>query len=100
MEFNAWRVLAFWFQARSTTDSLSLLTVIMNLDRAKDLSDMMNKLDRRDAPNTDHEMKFEKDDISDKTRQSSTVRHGCRCREQVGWEKRPEQLRESPLHDG
>ena len=29
--FNAWRVLAFWFQARSTNDSMSLLTMIMNL---------------------------------------------------------------------
>ena len=38
---NAWRVLAFWFQARSTNDSMSLLTVIMNLDRVKDLTDMM-----------------------------------------------------------
>ena len=39
--FNAWWVLAF--QARSTNDSMSLLT-----DRAKDLNDMMNKLDRLD----------------------------------------------------
>ena len=44
--FNAWGVLAFWFQARSTNDSMSLLTMIMNPDRAKDLSDIMNKLDR------------------------------------------------------
>ena len=58
---NAWRVLAFWFQARSTNDSMSLL----NPDRAKDLSDMMNKLDRWDALIRDYEMKFEKDDISD-----------------------------------
>ena len=43
---HAWRVLAFWFQARSTNDSMSLLTMITNPDRAKDLSDMMNKLDR------------------------------------------------------
>ena len=49
--FNAWRVLAFWFQARSTNDSMSLLTMIMNPDRAKDLNDMMNKLDRWNAPN-------------------------------------------------
>ena len=33
--FNAWRVLAFWFQARSTNDSMSLLTMIMNPDRAR-----------------------------------------------------------------
>ena len=46
---NAWRVLAYWFQARSTNDSMSLLTMIMNPDRAKDLSDMMNKLDRWDV---------------------------------------------------
>ena len=26
--FNAWRVLAFWFQARSTNDSMSLMTLI------------------------------------------------------------------------
>ena len=44
--FNAWRVLAFWFQATSTNDSVSLLT-IMNPARAKDLSDMRNKLDQR-----------------------------------------------------
>ena len=31
--FNAWRVLAFWFQARSRNDSMSLLTMIMNPDR-------------------------------------------------------------------
>ena len=37
--FNAWRVVAFWFQARSTNDSMSLLTMILNPDRAKDLSD-------------------------------------------------------------
>ena len=43
--FNAWRV-AFWFQARSTNVSVSLLSMIRNPDRAKDLSDMMNKLDR------------------------------------------------------
>ena len=47
--FNAWRVLAFWFQARSTNDSMSLLTMILKHDRAKDLNDMMNKLDRWDA---------------------------------------------------
>ena len=47
--FNAWRVLAFWFQARSTKDSMSLLTMIMNPDRAKDFKDMMKKLDRWDA---------------------------------------------------
>ena len=69
--FNAWRVLAFWFQARSTNDSMSLLTMIMNPDRAKDLNDMMNKLDRWDALIRDYEMKFEKDDISDKMRQAA-----------------------------
>ena len=47
--FNAWRVLAFWFQARSTSDSMSL--------------------HRWDAVIRNHEMKFEKDDISDKMRQ-------------------------------
>ena len=73
---NAWRVLAFWFQARSTNDSMSLLTMIMKPDRAKDLTDMMNKLDRWDAQIRDYEMKFEKDDISDKMR--STVRYGSR----------------------
>ena len=66
--FNAWRWLAFWFQARSTNDSMSLLTMIMNTARAKDRNDMMNKLDRWDALIRDCEMKFEKDDISDKMR--------------------------------
>ena len=61
--FNAWRVLAVWFQARSTNDSTSLLTMIMNPDRA-------NKLDRRDALIRDFEIN-EKDDISDKKRQAA-----------------------------
>ena len=69
--FNAWRVLAFWFQARSTNDSISLLTMIMNPDRAKDLNDMMDKLDRWDALIRDCEMKFKKDDISDRMRQAT-----------------------------
>ena len=69
--FNAWRVFAFWCQARSTNDSMSLLAMIMNPDKAKDLTDMMNKLDHWDAPITDCEMKFEKDDISDKMRQAA-----------------------------
>ena len=68
---NAWRVLAYWFQAISTNDSMSLVTMIMNLDRAKNLSDMMNKLDRWDALIRDYEMKFEEDDISDKMRQTA-----------------------------
>ena len=68
--FNAWRVLAFWFQARSTNDSMSL-TMIMNRNRAKDLNDMMNKHDHWDALIRDYEMKFEKDDISDKIRQAA-----------------------------
>ena len=68
---NVWSVLAFWFQARSTNDSMSLLTMIMNPDRAKDLNDMMNKLDGWDALIRDSEMKFEKDDISDKMRQAA-----------------------------
>ena len=50
---------------------MSLLTMIMNPDRAKDLTDMKNKLDRWDALIRDHEMKFEKDDISDKMRQAA-----------------------------
>ena len=69
--FNAWRVLAFWFQARSTNDSMSLLTMIMNLDRAKDPGDLMNKLDHWDALIRDYGMKFEKDDMSDKMRQAA-----------------------------
>ena len=58
-------------KCRSTNDSISLLTWIMNPDRAKDLTDMMNKLDRWDALIRDHEMKFEKDDISAKMRQAA-----------------------------
>ena len=50
---------------------MSLLTMIMNPDRAKDLNDMMNKLDWWDALIRDYEMKFEKDDISDKMRQAA-----------------------------
>ena len=48
---------------------MSLLTMIMNPDRAKDLNDMMN--DRWDALIRDYEMKFEKGDISDKMRQAA-----------------------------
>ena len=44
--------------------------MIINPDRAKDLTDMMNKLDRWDALIRDYEMKFEKDYISDKMRQA------------------------------
>ena len=47
--FNTGRVLAMCFQDRSTSDSMSLLTMIMNLERVKDFSDMMNTLDRWDA---------------------------------------------------
>ena len=65
--FNARRVLAFW-QARCTNDSVSLLTMIMDPDRAKDLCDMVFKLDRWDASTRDYETEFEKDDISDKMR--------------------------------
>ena len=66
---NAWRVLAFWFQARN--DSMSLLTMIMNPDRVKDFNDMTNKLDRWDALVRDCQMKFEKDDNSDHMRQAA-----------------------------
>ena len=41
------------------------------LGRAKNLSDMMNKLDRWDTPIRDNEKKFEMDDISDKMRQAA-----------------------------
>ena len=57
--FN-WRVLVFWIQARSTIDSMSLLTMILNPDRAKDLSDMTNKLVRWDALIRDFAMKLDK----------------------------------------
>ena len=95
---NAWRVLAFWLQARSTNDSMSLLTMIMNPDRAKDLNDMMNKLDRWDAQIRDYEMKFEKDDIPDKMRRAALF---AMAPEAVveNWKKRLGQPRESPLHD-
>ena len=63
--------MAFGFQARCTNDSMSLLTMVMNTDRAKDVIHMMNKLDRWDALIRDYEMKFEKDDISDKMRQAA-----------------------------
>ena len=59
--------------AASTNDSMSLLTMIMNPDRAKDLNDMVNKLDTWDAPIRDYEMKLQKDDISDKMRQAALV---------------------------
>ena len=50
---------------------MSLLTMMMNPDRAKDLSNMMNKLDWWDALIRDYELKFEKDDIFDKMRQAA-----------------------------
>ena len=52
---------------------MSLLTMIMNPDRAKDLNDMMNKLDWWDALIRNYEMKIEKDDISDKMRQAALL---------------------------
>ena len=66
---GCWRV----FQARSTNDSMSLLTVVMNPDSATGLSDMMNKLDRWDALIGDYEMKFEKDDSCDNVRQAALL---------------------------
>ena len=48
-----------------------LLFLIMNLDRTKDLSNMMKKVARWDALIRDNEMKFEKDHISDKIRQAA-----------------------------
>ena len=45
--------------------------MIMNPDRTKDLSDMMNKLDLWDDLIGGYEMRFEKDDISDKMRQAA-----------------------------
>ena len=50
---------------------MSLLTTIMNPHRAKELSDAINKLDRWVALIRDYEMKFEKDDTSDKMRQAA-----------------------------
>ena len=50
---------------------MSLLTVIMNPERVKDFSDMMSKLDHWDALIRDNEMKFDKNDISDKMRQAA-----------------------------
>ena len=52
---------------------MSLLTMTMNPDRAKDLNDMMNKLDRWDALIRDYEKKFEIDDISHKMRQAALM---------------------------
>ena len=49
----------------------SLLTMIINPDRAKDLTDMMKKLDRSDALIRDFEMKFEEDYIYYKMRQAA-----------------------------
>ena len=90
---NAWRVLAFWFQDGSTSDSMSLLTMP---DRAKDFSDMMNKLGGWDAPIRDYEMKFKEDDISDKMREAALFATAPAA---VVGKKRLGQLRESPLHD-
>ena len=47
---------------------MSLLTMIMN---PHNLDDIMNMLDRWDALIRDCEMKFDKDDISDKMRQAA-----------------------------
>ena len=58
--FNGWRVLTFWFQARSTNDSMSLLTTITTPNRAKHLSDIMKKLDCLDALFRDYDMKFKR----------------------------------------
>ena len=50
---------------------MSLLTMIMNSERAKDLSNRMSKLDRWDALIREYEMEFDKNDISDKMRQAA-----------------------------
>ena len=68
---TAWRVLAFLFQAKSTNDSMSLLTMVMKPVRAKDLNDMMSNLVCWDALIRDCEMKLNKHDISDKMRQAA-----------------------------
>ena len=57
--------------------------MILNLDRAKDLSDTMNKLDRWDALIRDSDV-FDKDDISDKNAPNSTVRFGLAGRRDLG----------------
>ena len=51
--FNAWRVLAFWFQASSMA---LLTTMIMSPQRAEDLGDLMSMI-------RDYEMKFDQYDI-------------------------------------
>ena len=51
---------------------------------------MMNKLDRWDAPIRGYEMKFEKDDISDKMRQAALFAMAPEAvvESGVGWKKR------------
>ena len=77
-------MLALWFQARSTHDSVSLLTMIMNPDIAK--------LDRWDVLIRDSKIKCAK-------QRGSLWSPETVGREQVGREKRLEHQRESPLHD-
>ena len=98
---NAWRVLAFWLQARSTNDSMSLLTMIMNPDRAKDLNDMMNKLDWWDAQIRDYEINFEKDDISDKMCQAALFAMAPEAvvENRLAGRRDLDNHHESPLHD-
>ena len=50
---------------------MSLLTMIVNPERAKDLSDMMSKLDRQGGVIRDYEMKLDKNGISDKMHQAA-----------------------------
>ena len=63
---NAWRVLELCSQARSTSDSVSLLSMIMNpervSERAKDLNDMKGKVDCWDAMVRDYDMEFRMDE--------------------------------------
>ena len=60
---------------------------------------MMNKLDQWDALVRDYEMRFEKDDISDKMRQGALFAVAPKAVVENTLAGRRDILRESPLHD-
>ena len=66
--FDAWGCWCSGSKPDPRMISVSLVTMIVNPDRAKNFSDMMNKLDRWDALVRDYEMKFDEDNNSDKMR--------------------------------
>ena len=68
---NTWRMLSKWFSARSDTDSATLLTMILNPNRAANVDDLQSKLDAWDEHVRNYETKFNKADLTDAVRRTA-----------------------------